>query len=72
METQAPQTNPAQQQQSAEDAAAKRAQEEQMRRDVMATVLEAAARERRAFVHRSPTSHVLRAVGLEAGDKNKQ
>ncbi|KAJ7043140.1 PDCD5-related protein [Mycena alexandri] len=46
METQPPQTNPAQQQQGAEDAAAKRAQEEQMRRDVMATVLEAAARER--------------------------
>ncbi|KAJ7460993.1 PDCD5-related protein [Mycena galericulata] len=41
-----PQTNGAQQQQSAEDEAAKRAQEEQMRRDVMATVLDTAARER--------------------------
>ncbi|KAJ7739642.1 PDCD5-related protein [Mycena maculata] len=45
------QTNPAQQrqqqqQQGAEDEAAKRAQEEQMRRDVMATVLDTAARER--------------------------
>ncbi|KAJ6606447.1 PDCD5-related protein [Mycena vulgaris] len=43
---QAPQTNPAQQQEGAEEAAAKRAQEEQMRRDVMATVLDTAARER--------------------------
>ncbi|KAJ7491278.1 PDCD5-related protein [Mycena latifolia] len=43
---QAPQANPAQQQQGAEDEAAKRAQEEQMRRDVMATVLDTAARER--------------------------
>ncbi|KAJ7118742.1 PDCD5-related protein [Mycena epipterygia] len=40
------QTSPAQQQQGAEDEAAKRAQEEQMRRDVMATVLDPAARER--------------------------
>ncbi|KAJ7168250.1 PDCD5-related protein [Mycena crocata] len=47
MEAKAPQTVPAQQQQqSAEDEAAKRAQEEQMRRDVMATVLDTAARER--------------------------
>ncbi|KAJ7184307.1 PDCD5-related protein [Mycena filopes] len=46
MENQVPQTNPAQQQQGAEEAAAKRAQEEQMRRDVVATVLEIAARER--------------------------
>ncbi|KAJ7915492.1 hypothetical protein B0H13DRAFT_2270325 [Mycena leptocephala] len=45
MESQVPQTNPAQQQ-GAEDEAAKRAQEEQMRRDVMATVLDTAARER--------------------------
>ncbi|KAJ7243409.1 PDCD5-related protein [Mycena haematopus] len=43
METQLPQTN---QQQGGEDEAAKRAQEEQMRRDVMATVLDTAARER--------------------------
>ncbi|KAJ7273130.1 PDCD5-related protein [Mycena rebaudengoi] len=35
-----------QQQQGGEDEAAKRAQEEQMRRDVMATVLDTAARER--------------------------
>jgi hypothetical protein len=51
MESQVPQTNPAQQQ-GAEDEAAKRAQEEQMRRDVMATVLDTAARERRtsAFI----------------------
>ncbi|KAJ6488531.1 PDCD5-related protein [Mycena polygramma] len=46
MEGQIPQTNPAQQQQGGEDEAAKRAQEEQMRRDVMATVLDTAARER--------------------------
>ncbi|KAJ6547013.1 PDCD5-related protein [Mycena capillaripes] len=45
MENQVPQTNPAQQQ-GGEDEAAKRAQEEQMRRDVMATVLDTAARER--------------------------
>ncbi|KAJ7349147.1 PDCD5-related protein [Mycena albidolilacea] len=46
MENQLPQKNPGQQQQSADDEAAKRAQEEQMRRDVMATVLDTAARER--------------------------
>ncbi|KAJ6500551.1 PDCD5-related protein [Mycena sanguinolenta] len=43
MESQVPQTS---QQQGGEDEAAKRAQEEQMRRDVMATVLDTAARER--------------------------
>ncbi|KAJ6608630.1 PDCD5-related protein, partial [Mycena sp. CBHHK59/15] len=41
-----PQSNSAGPQQGGEDEAAKRAQEEQMRRDVMATVLDTAARER--------------------------
>ncbi|KAJ7090319.1 PDCD5-related protein [Mycena belliarum] len=41
--SQTPQKNPAQQ---GEDEAAKRAQEEETRRDVMATVLDTAARER--------------------------
>ncbi|KAF7305068.1 Programmed cell death protein 5 [Mycena kentingensis (nom. inval.)] len=51
------------QQPNAEEEAAKRAQEEEMRRDVMATVLDPAARERRASVSRDPKPQLTLILG---------